>query len=1266
MEASTEHPRSTTSLPLLTTKASRESSLTAPNGRSLSKGGISSSATSINSSDNAGDGSGDMRTSGDGTLDKFRSRGGSDDGQSETSSHRRKMSRLFSRKQKRRKSSVQDDLSQVDADEIPPMPETKPQFVDPTFQAPAQAQTLAQSDESLGLHKSVASSLLTEDSDVEPSPPVRPGISPHHSHAGYLTLSSPLITSETLESTTPTEATLVDSATSVETAPAPQHAKTFDITSNTRRGPSPVGKLREAFSPQRRSTSPKPPSLEKESPRPGTSGGGLGALFGNRNRNSKILDDSVPLQASPPQIYTGADTQSTPNLSSTAPKRIITQIPATPPNLVEAPTTLVTPPTPTDAKPASPTGSTNSKSSAKHIPSQSNPNVVVSPSGNMISHRRVRSATNPPSKLSNSISAPLTPTIEEAKTPGGTAVPPQSPSGFFSSVFSAAQNAANTLTNTIANNATVNKNKGQNQPPTAESQKTGDAGGEEVIGPENTNTAAEPAGTEKRRLAVETLGSGNLSLAELGITDSSDPSPMTSAVNLTLKGDEASAKAEDIAAAQAVSAAYAAETPASVANGERPRSLTANSGGPGAMSPPRQQDITDSPAASSIQRQGSIRSRISDGRRRRHRGSSATTGNTIAAAIGASTSTLAPQATLNGQRPNGTGFAVASPKRNRDFHSLFKSVPEDDYLIEDYSAALQKEILLQGRLYVSEGHLCFSSNILGWVTNLVISFDEVVSVEKKSTAMVFPNAIVIQTLHARNIFASFLSRDSTYDLIIGIWKISHPNLKSSLNGVALDGSGTGDKTEKAESIHSEEGSSHDSDDEVYDEDAEDEDGIGSFTEAADGSIAESETGSVKGVESRKVSTAVAQAFSGGPTKLTEKTEAVVSEVAATQDFPGPPSHGVTDCGDSDAHYDKLLIDTTIPAPLGKVYSMMFGPASGVFMRKWLVDDQKSTDLQMEDDKKGLGEDRKTFSYSYIKPLPGSIGPRQTKCNISMNLETFDLEKAVTVLCSTQTPDVPSGSVFLTKTRYCLMWAAGNSTRLIMTFTVEWSGKSWLKGPIEKGANDGQLTYSTALSAALRAAVSAKATPRVMGKGGKGKKRSKAQITDDVPTPTATTANSPKANEKNWGLFEPIRGLLGPLADVIEGLLDPKIVIGFLLLLLLWSRFFSSSSRSLAHSHAYYTPAQRVAAYEEIWRTEESELWNWLEERVALDRVHHTAGGRFQQANEMRGKLADETGSMKERQIDEAIRVTEEKLNALKNAVKRERETHTKSPKEEQT
>lgn len=36
----------------------------------------------------------------------------------------------------------------------------------------------------------------------------------------------------------------------------------------------------------------------------------------------------------------------------------------------------------------------------------------------------------------------------------------------------------------------------------------------------------------------------------------------------------------------------------------------------------------------------------------------------------------------------------------------------------DYGCALQREILIQGRLYISEHHLSFYANIFGWVTSV--------------------------------------------------------------------------------------------------------------------------------------------------------------------------------------------------------------------------------------------------------------------------------------------------------------------------------------------------------------------------------------------------------------------------------------------------------------------------------------------------------------------------------------------------------------------
>jgi len=276
---------------------------------------------------------------------------------------------------------------------------------------------------------------------------------------------------------------------------------------------------------------------------------------------------------------------------------------------------------------------------------------------------------------------------------------------------------------------------------------------------------------------------------------------------------------------------------------------------------------------------------------------------------------------------------------------------------------------------------------------------------------------------------------------VGIWKLGHPSLRSSLNGVRIEETGGGDKTEKDDGIvapaslsDSESGSDEEDGDEIYDEDEDDEDGM-SFTQA-EGSVAGSDIAE-KSV-SRKPSAAVVP--NGTPPEKTKEDAPATS----ASDFPGPATHAPTNCTDQDTHYAKVLADEVIPAPLGKVYSLMFGQASLTWMRNWLTVEQKCLELTM-DDKKPLGLDNKVRNYSYIKPLNGAIGPKQTKCICTDNLDSLDFEKAVSVTISTQTPDVPSGNVFSVKTKYCLSWAEGNGTRLQMSCTIEWTGKSWLKG-----------------------------------------------------------------------------------------------------------------------------------------------------------------------------------------------------------------------------
>jgi hypothetical protein len=568
-------------------------------------------------------------------------------------------------------------------------------------------------------------------------------------------------------------------------------------------------------------------------------------------------------------------------------------------------------------------------------------------------------------------------------------------------------------------------------------------------GPAGSTTTSQT--TPPRQPAIATIGSGNLSLSHLGIpevdgeksTDSIKDSPARSRgrASSILQDSYMPSKHEEVSAAHAVSAAYvekpAVDRAASIASeapkSQRPMSLASVMGSTqDETTPPPSIRNGDEGSSSFFKRSGSVRSRLSNGRRRRRESSNVTgTGSAIANALHATHS----KAEVPAKNARPAGFAVAATKRNQDFHALFRSVPDDDYLIEDYSAALHREILLQGRLYVSEKHICFASNILGWVTNLVISFEEIVAIEKKNTALVIPNAIVVQTLNAKNVFASLIGRDPTYDLIINIWRLTHPNLKETELGHSLDSNNT-PSDENGGHGGSEEGS-QESQSFYDDDDDEDESAI-----EADVVDVRSDAGEVAKAVSMR-------APSGTQSVLVPPSGTIKVEpppgAAAAADFPGPATHAPTECSDKSTHYDKLLLDTTIPAPLGQVYSMMFGAQSGVVMKRFFVVDQKSTDVQIEDDKTGLDQDHKTFSYSYIKLLGASIGPKSTKCSVTQTLDAFDLESSLSVTCSTLTPDVPSGSAFTTKTRYCLMWGPGNSTRFVANCCVEWNAKSWLKG-----------------------------------------------------------------------------------------------------------------------------------------------------------------------------------------------------------------------------
>ncbi|KAK3847463.1 MAG: GRAM domain-containing protein, partial [Linnemannia gamsii] len=334
-------------------------------------------------------------------------------------------------------------------------------------------------------------------------------------------------------------------------------------------------------------------------------------------------------------------------------------------------------------------------------------------------------------------------------------------------------------------------------------------------------------------------------------------------------------------------------------------------------------------------------------------------------------------------------FLYANEKRFGDFHSLFRSVPDDEKLIEDYGCALQKEILVQGRLYISENHVCFHANIFGWVTTLVIAFSEITAIEKRLTAFVIPNAIsIVTTTNTKgHFFASFLSRDAAHDLLMAAWRKSFPC-------------------------------------------------------AANASVANN----ILPVASTNTTT-----HSSSSQQQPQQPQRQV-QPASSKGISQPPT--TCKCSKENRHYANTYMSDTFPGTLESIWRLLFDCD---FSKGFLTSDvMKGADVQ-EEPWQNTPDGTSTRVTRYTRWLGLPIGPKTTKAIVTDVCEHKDFNDYVTTVTTTSTPDVPSGGSFTTKVRTCMTWAGPSQVLVVVTGAVEFTKSSWIKGQIEKGANEG-LTF----------------------------------------------------------------------------------------------------------------------------------------------------------------------------------------------------------------
>lgn len=404
----------------------------------------------------------------------------------------------------------------------------------------------------------------------------------------------------------------------------------------------------------------------------------------------------------------------------------------------------------------------------------------------------------------------------------------------------------------------------------------------------------------------------------------------------------------------------------------------------------------------------------------------------------------------------GSPYRFATIARNVEFHQIFRSHDLTDRLLDDFACALSREILLQGRIYVTEHSICFNSNLLGWVTSLVVQFVDITKIEKKSTAGLFPNGISIETKNSKHNFASFLSRDVTYEFIRTVWLIVVGKDLAELDAISSETSGEVEEDQQAMSERKisnyimsidedDQGDANWNEDQLENSDEErdgqddqhDED-VCSLKSDYDDILVKKE------LEEPTSTTFVSKVKPVPEDYITLRGS---SRYQNNGPHLNPPTTIEGTFEDSEKETEVGYV--VLKAPIGIVFDILFG-VNTEFHRK-VLDSQGATEVSEYGAFLANADDKSIMerTYTYRRPLGFSIGPKSTKCYVTELVEHLDYNDHIVILSITSTPDVPSGGSFTVRTRYYLLWAANNQTSLRIAFYVKWTGSSWIKNVVEK-------------------------------------------------------------------------------------------------------------------------------------------------------------------------------------------------------------------------
>lgn len=416
-----------------------------------------------------------------------------------------------------------------------------------------------------------------------------------------------------------------------------------------------------------------------------------------------------------------------------------------------------------------------------------------------------------------------------------------------------------------------------------------------------------------------------------------------------------------------------------------------------------------------------------------------------------------------------TEFFESKPSdKNKEMHRLFKDLPDSEKIIDDYSCALAKEILIQGRLYVSQNWLCFYSNIFTIENKLIVPFSHVTALTKERTALVIPNAITISANNIKYGFSSFVARDIVHTVLMQIWQNSRS--VSPLNTIELFTA-----VRRTWGVHIPVASSED---EIW----------SSWRKSKQHSVTMRDIELSTSVESPsdegRTDTIVVQKSPDLIPTMPSSASAVLTDLSyhtpeerslSSGDINFPNDLISTTSGESrqseidvSGFYTDLettYIEKNYPYPCGKVFNLLF--TEGQFVHEVMRNRKGSESEYGSWDTNPLGG--KLRNVRYRLALNYSIGPRSC-INTEEQVMSPSTQPNIVYLIDVliRSFNIPYCDNFHVITRYLLVRTSTNETLVKITAKIIFTKISLItpKSFIQRNVIDGLNTYFTSLEAAL--------------------------------------------------------------------------------------------------------------------------------------------------------------------------------------------------------